>query len=62
MKRLSSTEETLVLTKDVKNPKPDRRYKRNWSLEPLWEKGTKFVVTTEFHERTAMLEGLKAAI
>jgi len=43
----TSKEETLVLTKDVKNPKPDRRYKRDWRFAPVWKKGTKFVVEVE---------------
>jgi len=59
--RKNTTTETLVLTKDVKNPKPDRRRKRDWRYLPVWEKGTKFVVTTEYHERTRDKELLSAA-
>lgn len=61
MKILKRTEETLVLTRDVENPKPDRRFKRDWTKEPVWEKGTKFIVTTELRERTVMLNALKDA-
>jgi predicted flap endonuclease-1-like 5' DNA nuclease len=60
-KLISETEETLVLTQDVANPKADRRFKRNWMFEPVWEAGTKFVVTTKLYERTRDKELLEVA-
>lgn len=38
-----------VLTEDVTNPKADRRVKRDWRQEVLWQKGTKFIVE-EHHD------------
>lgn len=35
---------TYRLTRDVKNPHPDRRVKRDWRCVPVWEKGEKFHV------------------
>lgn len=32
------------LSKDVKNPKPDRRTTRDWRAIPVWEKGTRFLI------------------
>lgn len=61
MKLIKTTEETFVLTKDVENPRPDRRYKSDWRMEPVWKKGTKFVVTTDYYERTHDIQRLAAA-
>jgi hypothetical protein len=47
----SNTEKTLVLSKDVWNPKSDLRYKRDWRKRELFEKGTKFLIISEFYER-----------
>jgi len=38
------------LTRDVKNPKPDRRYRDNWKLEETWKAGWVFY-TRSWDER-----------
>ena len=38
------------LTEDVKNPHPDRRYKRQPNMEPVWKKGTRFLAREEVYE------------
>jgi len=55
------TEKTLVLSKDVWNPKSDLRYKRDWRKRELFEQGTKFLVISEFWERTHEKELLETA-
>jgi len=45
---IKRTREPLVLTKDVKNPKPDRRYRgNNWEYYPVWLAGSTFFLVTE---------------
>lgn len=61
MRLIKKTEETYILTRDVVNPMPDRRYKRDWRMQPCWEKGTKFLITTELHDRTTEKKMLAAA-
>lgn len=36
---------TYTLTRDVRNPRPDRRHKDDWSKWPIWEAGTEFLVS-----------------
>ena len=35
---------TYKLSRDVQNPKPDRRCTRDWRKMPVWDKGSRFVV------------------
>jgi hypothetical protein len=36
-----------VLTRDVENPKPDRRVRDDWRVRPRWLVGTRFTVREE---------------
>lgn len=40
---------TYQLTRDVENPKPDRRSRSDWRLQAVLEKGTRFVATREVY-------------
>lgn len=40
-----------VLSQDVENPHPDRRYKHDWRCEPVFAANTKFVVGVNLHLR-----------
>jgi len=47
----------MVLTQDVKNPHPDRRYKYDWQCFPVWKEGTRFIfeemdMADYFHDET----------
>ena len=33
------------LTRDVRNPAPDRRYTRHWTAAPVWQKGLRVVAS-----------------
>lgn len=40
------TDGLYVLTRDVLNPHPDRRKRRDWTAEPMWAAGAEFTVRT----------------
>jgi len=41
---------TYKLTRDIKNPKPDRRVKEDWRAHPVWKAGTEFLVQPLLHK------------
>jgi hypothetical protein len=52
---MATNEQTLTagiyrLTRDVVNPKPDRRQRYDWKAQPMWQAGALFYVRTETHE------------
>lgn len=51
-KLIKHTRKPLILTKDVKNPKPDRRYgPAKWEFHSDWLEGTTFFINTETYEK-----------
>lgn len=41
---------TYKLSRDVKNPTPDRRFKNDWRFRPEWKAGTEFLVVGKTHD------------
>lgn len=49
---------TYKLSRDVQNPAPDRRFKRDWRFVPTWRAGAEFIVTEWSRETDSVFEAL----